>query len=292
MALSSGGLDLSQLPSPSLVDVDFERSFDERKVRLVELLNVAGFDTTVQDLETDPYVILQRADNIREMLSKLGLNDVFRQTLVAFATGAALDHVGATLHFLRRMSGEGDERYRFRLQLESENKAGGRLAGYIAEAMKVSLDVYKVGAWVDRSVRFEPTVRLAIQIENGTGAAPQDLVSAVQQHIDRDDVRQATDVVVAQSVSVSFYSIDVRLIHAPGPDPSLLRSTAKTALEVMVGNRWSPRRGVPRAAVIGAAMVAGVERLDVITPPADVIVGFGELATCQSVSVTSEIAND
>lgn len=288
MAVVAETLDLSRLPAPTLLKVEFERDLAERIERMKTLFDAAGIPYDVERLVTDPAGCLQEIDNYRETLSKQAVNNLYLQRLIAFSKGSDLDHIGATLHFLTRIDGEADDRYRYRLQLESENKAGGRLAGYIAEAMKVSLDVFAVGAWVDRSVLYEPVVRLAIQEATGNGAAASDLVGRVQQHIDRDDVRQATDVVVVQSVVVSSFAINVRIFHRSGPDPVMLRANATAALEKMVEERWRPGRDVPQVAVSSAAMVAGVERVEIVAPEGDLIVDKGGLATCVSISVTSE----
>lgn len=288
MTVVAEALDLSRLPAPTLLSVDFEKDLAERVVRMKAIFDAAGVPYDVERLLTDPAGCLQEADNYRETLSKRAINDLYLQRLIAFSKGSDLDHIGATLHFLPRIDGEADERYRYRLQLESENKAGGRLSGYIAEAMKVSLDVFAVGAWVDRSVLYEPTVRLALQVATGSGVAASDLVGRVQQHIDRDDVRQATDVVVVQSVVVTSFAIDVRIHHRPGPDPVMLRANAKAALEKMVEERWRPGRDIPLVAVSAAAMVAGAESVDVLAPGNDLIIDTGGLATCVGISVSSE----
>lgn len=287
MSVVAETLDLSRLPAPNLLALAYESDLAVRIERLKERYTAAGIEFDVEKLLTSPAVILQENDNERETLAKAAINDLYKQTLVAFSTGADLDHVGATLHFLPRQQGELDARYRYRLQLESENKSGGRLSGYMAEALKSS-DVFAVGAWVDRTVVYEPTVRVALQVAAANGAAPSELVALVQAHIDREDVRQATDVVVVQSVAVTNYAINVRLFHRSGPDPVVLRTNAKTALEKMVAERWQPGRDVPLAAITAAAMVAGAERIEILSPPADVVIGNGGLATCTGVSVASE----
>jgi phage-related baseplate assembly protein len=280
-------LDLSRLPAPQLIAINYETDLAERKARLLELFDAAEIPYDLAALESDPAIIVQEVDNYREMLAKQAINDVYKQTLVAFATGASLDHLAATFHSMERVEGESDTRFRRRIQLEAENKAGGRLSGYKLECLNASIDVFDVGAWVDRSNIFEPTVRLAIMVEEGSGAPPNDLISLVQDHIDQETVRQATDIVSVQGVDIVAATIAVTLYHRRGPDPTILRQNATAALEAMVTDRRQPMRDIPLSAIAAAASVSGVERVAISAPVADIEAGNGQLVHVTAITVES-----
>jgi phage-related baseplate assembly protein len=286
----SEALDLSRMPAPELLKVDFEAVRAARITYLLALLDAAGIAYDAETLETDPGVILQESDAYREILAMASINDAFKAGLVAFATGAALDHIGATLHFLSRMDGETDERYRRRIQLESENKAGGRLAGYVHEALSVSADVFDVGAWIDRVDPMQPTVRLAIMGAGETGLPEPELVLAVQAHLDSETVRQATDIITCQAIEIVDYEIDVVVRHRSGPDPALLRSNADAALLSLAVERFRPGRDVRVSAIIAASSVAGVESVQVVSP-SDIDINPAQVGRCLSVNVSSEITD-
>lgn len=290
-------LDLSRLPAPALLTADYEARLNDRLARLKDLFDAAGIAYDVETLNDNPGAIIQQADNYRELLAVAAVNDVYKATLVAFASGAALDHIAATLHSMARIEGESDDRFRRRVQYEAENKSGGRLTGYVAEALKASLDVYDVGAWVDRSVRYEPVVRLAVMValdpndNESDGTPPGALVQAVQAHMDREDVRQATDIIAVQPVNVTDVAISVTIHHRPGPDPVVLRSNALAALEAMATDRFHPHRDIPLSAIHAAASVAGVERVTINSPASDVVIGNGGLAHVSSIDVTSALTD-
>lgn len=284
-------LDLSRLPAPTLVPVDYEVDLAARKVRLLELFDAAEISYDLATLESDPSIIVQEVDNYREMLAKVAINDVYKQTLIAFAAGAALDHLAATFHSMERMTSETDTRFRRRVQLEAENKSGGRLNGYQLECLNASANVHDVGAWVDRSNVFEPTVRLAIMVEGGTGAPGSGLVEAVQSHIDQDTVRQATDIVAVQAVDIVNAAISVTIHHRRGPDPTMLRQNALASIEMMVADRRHPMRDLPLSAISAAASVAGVERVVIISPAQDVVADNGELIHVTGITVESAYTN-
>lgn len=303
-------LDLSRLPAPLLLAVNYESDLAERKARLLELFDAADIPYDLSTLETDPAIIVQEVDNYREMLAKVAINDTYKQTLVAFATGASLDWFAANSHFLARMDGEQDERFRRRIQLENENKSGGRLSGYKLECMNASLEVSDVGAWVDRTHIMEPIVRLAIMVANakpwvedvaapvnttrllratggGNGSAPSPLVAAVQAHVDQETVKQATDVVAVQSVSIVETHLHYTIFHRRGPDPLLLRASSARASSLMLDARHVPHRDTALSTIAAAATVGGVDRVAISSPSADLRILNGQLSYISSITVES-----
>lgn len=291
-------LDLSRLPPPQLIPIDFEADRLARMARLTQLFDEAGVAYDVEELHANPGAIHQRLDNNREMLAKFAITDVYKQTLLAFAEGASLDWFALNNHGIYRMQGEDDERFRERIVLHFENKAGGRMSGYKADCMDASLLVRAAGGWFDISNPLLPTLRLALMgpiegtwveqpadspatlayLWNGaTGSIGSDVVGDVQQYIDRDDVKQATDIIQVAPVAVLTTAIDVTLYHLRGPDPDYLRRNAAIAVQAMIALRRKPHRDLPHEAIGAAATVGGVERAVVNSPIAGIVAGNGEL---------------
>lgn len=304
-------LDLSRLPAPQLIPIDFESDRLERMAELVRLFEEAGLSFEVSKLHANPGAIHQRLDNKREMLVKIAQNDTYLKLLLPFAQGASLDWFGVSFLGVERMAGETDARFKVRLFLEFENKSGGRLTGYKAEALKASPEVADVGAWVDRTDPRQPVIRMAIMVASaaawvidpsapngqarliragggGNGAASSTLVTAVQRHIDQEHVRQGTDVIVVQSVVVTEAPVAYLVYHRRGPDPTLLRSASAKAVAAMVDERHTPGRDLPRSSIAAAGSVGGVERLEAITPVGDnLVIANGGLAFISSITVES-----
>jgi phage-related baseplate assembly protein len=309
MSIVAELLDISRLPSPeALLTLSFKTSFEEAKARLVEVFTANNVPFNVEKQETDSGVLILRVNNWRELLTVAAINRVYRQTLIAHATGSSLDHIAATLHFLRRLDGELDDRFRARIQLEAENKSGGRLAGYKADCLAASIDVTNVGAWFDATDPLRPTLRLALmgpidgewteaaandpstlilQWNGATGAASSALVGIVQTYIDREDIKQATDIVEVSAISLREAIIDVTLHHLRGPDPALLRRSAADALVKMRESRRQPGRDLPSEAIIAAASVGGVERAVPESPEGGMTAAKGELIHATTIIVRS-----
>jgi phage-related baseplate assembly protein len=117
------------------------------------------------------------------------------------------------------------------------------------------------------------------------------LVAKVQAYLDREDVRQATDIVQAEPVQVVQVVIDVKLEHLAGPDPAVLKSRAQAAINKVIAARRAPGRDLPRSAIIGAAAVEGIERVVLSAPASDVIAGPSGLIEVAYVTITSELVD-
>lgn len=309
-------LDMSRLGKPeALLTLSFKNSFEEAKTRLVNIFIANDVPFNVEKQETDSGILILRVNNWRELLMVAAVNRLFLQNLVAFATGASLDHIAATLHLLSRMDGEPDERFRTRIQLEAENKSGGRLAGYKTEAMRASIDIVNVGTWVDRTHIMEPVVRLALMngstgqwvvdeavppntsrlrraSDTGMGVPSSLLVSSVQAHLDQEHIKQATDIVAVQAIAPIATTISYTIHHRSGPDPSRLRAASANAVASLVDDRHHPHRDLPFTAIISGASVGGVEKVSMEYPLADVVAGNGQTVFVSQITVRSVLSNE
>ena len=286
------GLDLSRLPPPQAVRaLDYEALLAARRERLIAQLQAAGIEFDAAQLDSDPAMILQQVDAYRELLSLGALNDAVRATMAAFATGADLEHI-AIRSGIQKMVGESDERLRWRVLLAPEAWGVGKTAGYLQAALTAHIDVVDAGVWVDKSVPGQPVVRIAPMVAAGDGSPPIDVLDAVRIFLNREDVMAATDVIAVQPPVIIPYEISVVVQHRTGPDPSVLRDAAQTALARLAADRHAPGRAVPLSAVTAAALPAAAESVRVLSPTADVTVrNRGDLTLCTAITVTSEVVD-
>ena len=111
-------MDLQTLPAPRVVEeLSFEVILAAAKADFAERMrpHLPAIDDILA-LESDPVVKLLESHAYRELLFRARVNDAARAHLLAFATGADLDHLAALFGVLR-MPGETDERLRTRLRL-------------------------------------------------------------------------------------------------------------------------------------------------------------------------------
>lgn len=131
--------DLTQLPPPQVVEtLDYETILQAHRADLLARYPEAA---AVIDLESEPLNKLLQAHAYRELLYRQRVNEAARAHLLAFATGADLDHKAA-FYGLTRLDGESDERLRARVQLRIKSLAGnGTREAYELTAMTASQNV-------------------------------------------------------------------------------------------------------------------------------------------------------
>ncbi len=131
--------DLTQLPPPEVVEtLDYETILQVHRADLLARYPEAA---AVIDLESEPLNKLLQAHAYRELLYRQRVNEAARAHLLAFATGADLDHKAA-FYGLTRLDGESDERLRARVQLRIKSLAGnGTREAYELTAMTASQNV-------------------------------------------------------------------------------------------------------------------------------------------------------
>lgn len=175
---------LPQSPSLSLPEVveplDFERIYTDTRADLqTRAPELAG----VLALESEPLTKLLQAGAYRELLYRQRVNEALRSRLLAFATAGALDHLGA-FYGVARLSSEGDDRLRRRIQLRIRSLAGhGTKEGYEEIALATSLDVRDALA-----VRNRPGYVQVLVWPHTNAANPQDLRLAVYQALTAHNV--------------------------------------------------------------------------------------------------------
>ena len=218
-------IDLSTLPAPDVIE---ELSFETIFAAMLADLQARDpvFDAL---LESDPaYKILEVAA-YRELLLRQRVNDAARAVMLAYATGADLDQLGALLGVLRLVIDEGDAeavppvpqvlesdtefRRRIQLSLEGFSVAGPRGA-YIFHGLSADANVLDISA-----TSPDPgEVLITVLSRVGNGAASGPLLAAVNAALNDDAVRPLTDQVTVQSASIVNYNVHAHLYVYPGPD--------------------------------------------------------------------------
>lgn len=308
---TSPAIDLSALPPPAIVaQPDFEARLAAKIARL--LVTLPAYDALV---ESDPAIKLLEADSYDEMLLAQACNDAARQMLIAFATGANLEQLGAFYSVPRLVimpanpeTGEpavmeSDEELRRRILLAPHSfSVAGPERAYAYHAQSASGDVLDAGATspesddivelvmgvladhdaagplvaamataLDAAV-WPGTVIVSVLSRTGDGTAPGGTLDAVEAVLTDDEVRPLTDEVIVQSADIVDFVIDAQLWLYAGPDPDLILQTAQDSLAALLAKARRLGRDIPRSAITAALHVAGVQRVVLAAPAADVVI--------------------
>jgi phage-related baseplate assembly protein len=289
---TSHAIDLSALPPPDLVpQATFEARFAAKLAQLITLL--PEFSALV---ESDPAIKLLEADSYDELLLAQQCNDAARQMLVAFATGANLDQLAALYGVTRLvitpanppavpvavLESDGEFRARVLIAPHSFSVAGPERA-YVYHALSASSDVLDASA----TSPAPGEVVVSVLSRTGTGAAPAPTLAAVTARLTSDTVRPMTDQVTVQSAAIVNFAITAELFLFAGPDANLIRTAALDALDAMLLTNRRLGRDIPRSAIIAALHVAGVQRVNLTAPVADVTCTALQAARATPITVTT-----
>lgn len=288
---SASNLDLSRVDRSELFPTQsFEGILEARLDDLKARFEAAGIPWNLGMLESDPGVILHQSSGFRELLVRQAIYDAQANVLLAFARGAFLDRLG-DLHGVARMEGEGDDRYRGRIQLAPEAfSSAGTPGGYIYHAVSASLLVRDVGLTVVGKGTKDVAVELAILSREGSGEPDEPLLRAVRQRLFRDDIRLATDSLIVRGARVINYDVVAVLHLRPGPDPVVIRANAIAALTAR-SDEWKRIGGdIPLNAISAALYVAGVDRVALSAPLADITTLRFQAAHLRNVTIRTVVS--
>lgn len=291
-------IDLARLPVPSVIEViDFETIYADRKARLISLYPAdqqAEVAATLQ-LESEPMAILLQENAFREVVLRQRINDAARAVMLAYAQGADLDNLAALLDVERLtitpadaenniaavMESDADLRKRVQLAPEGFSVAGPEGA-YISASLKAD------GRVLDAAVK-SPTpgaVLVTVLSRVGDGTAPGDLIAAVAASLNAEDVRPLTDAVTVQTAQIVGYQVQATVYTFPGPDSAVVLAAARTQLDAYVADCHRLGREVVISGIHAALHVAGVERVVLALPAADIHVTDTQAPYCTGIAIT------
>lgn len=286
-------LDLSRFPAPLAIQgIDFETIMAARKPRLVEIFHDFGIEYDVATLESDPAVINAESDAYRELLAYARVNDAVRSVMLAFAVGADLEHLAVRFGVARRIITpatsaapaivENDTELRRRALLAPEAfAAAGPVGAYAFHALTSDPRVLNVDVWSPAPGK----VSVAVQAREGASTAPTEVIEVVREYLNRPDIKPLTDMVLVRSVTTVPYTVDLIAYVQPGPDRVAVKGAVEASVAAAVSARRVPARDVPRSALIAAATVGPVDRVQLLTPVSDLFIGNGDLAICDGINV-------
>lgn len=287
-------IDLSQLPAPAVVEeLDYEAIYTERKAMLLSLYpedQRAAIARTLT-LESDPLVKLLQENAYRELLWRQRVNEAARAVMVAFAQGDDLDQLGANFSVSRLVITpadnstlpptpalmESDSDFRLRIQQSFEGlSVAGSVGAYQYHGRSAD------GRVADVSV-ISPSpasVTVSVLSREGDGSASPELVAIVTAALNGEDVRPVADRVTVQSAVIVPYEIDATLYLYPGPEKEPVRAAAEQKLKAYISAQHRLGRDIRRSAIYAALHVEGVQRVELTTPAADIVLTDAQASYC------------
>ena len=282
-------VDFSQLLPPSLItELSYEAIFTKRKESFISLYD-ASEQQAVRELlqrESEPVVKLLQENAYLEMLYQAKCNADARSLLLAYAEGADLDHLALTEYGLVRLLVtpadntvippieavyESDERLKERciLSFDGMNTAGSSNAyRYFTLSADGRVDGIKVRSEQDSPYLLDVVIT---QVDSVNGQASEELVSIVQAALDPDHVRPICDRPTVKSSLATNYQIEAVLYVGKNAEDALLLEAANLRLDKYIKNAQKNGESIYKSAIYAALHVDGIERVEIISPTADLV---------------------
>lgn len=294
MAGSTTAVDLSLLSPPDVVEqIDFEVILAAALEDYYAKMDALGIEYT-KLRESDPAYKLAEAFAYREMLVRQRANDSAKAVLLAYAKGNDLEHKAAERNLQRLVITpateiepavmETDEALRARVQLAPEGyTTAGSEGSYIFHGMNADVRVKDIQP-------DSPTpgiVNIYVLSTEGNGTASEELLTIVENALNKKEVRPLTDSVNIFSASIINYEVTAVLQVEDGPDDSVILADALAQLSEYTSKMHALGRSPTLSGIYQALHRPGVSNVVLTSPASNLAVSTGQAAYCNLVNVTT-----
>ncbi|PYF05038.1 phage-related baseplate assembly protein [Rhodopseudomonas faecalis] len=303
-------LDLSLLPPAKVVEeLDFEAILADQKAWVMarweevrkKRPGLPAFDTL--GLETEPMTIILESYAFRETIVRGVMNDKAKASMLAYASGSDLDHIGAGYDCFRLTRSpadptasppvaavmESDEDYRSRIQLAPNAFSTlGPAGAYIYWARTVAPTVKDANP-VSPGVSGKADGRVDVYVAGFDGQpVPDSDINALVAFFTREDVASLTDIVSVIRAEVLAYDYEAVLQIPRGPDPAAMIAAATAAVRAYGAERYKIGATAYAKAMDGAALRPGAANLIRTAPAGDIECGPSQIPWLRSVRITTQ----
>lgn len=287
-------IDLSTLEPPKIIE---ELSVEQILEEMIAYHKELDKEFTAP-LPSDPVYKIFEANAYRELLLRQRINEAAKAVLVAYAEDEDLDHLAAGIPLKRNLIDAGDKTayppvppkyednddFRRRCVYAPEGfSTAGPIGAYVFHALSV------VGVKDAYPASPEPVeVHLYILSKEGNGVPDQALLDKVDTAFTAD-VRPFTDHLQIKPAVVKEYQIEATLHFMPGPSAETVLVEARKKLDAYVAKSHALGMCVARSGIDAALHIAGVHRVEIMQPAADIMNGKHEAAYCTGIILSSEV---
>lgn len=299
-------VDLSKLDAPKVLeDLDFESLLADRKAEFIALFpqDERAFWQARLNLESEPITKLLQEVVYLQLMERNRINNAAKATMLAYASGSDLDVIAANYNVKRQVIQEANNnvtpkipeileddtslRLRTQLAFEGLSVAGPRSA-YIFHALSAHPDVADVSV-----VSPQPAnVTVTILSRNGQGEANENLLNVVRAKLNDDDIRPIGDRVIVQSAVIQSYEIRAKLHLYRGPEYEPIKAAALKKLTAYTEEKHRLGRDISLSGIYAALHLEGVQRVELISPTADIVLPSSKSAYCTAINLEIVTSDD
>lgn len=299
-------VDLSKLAPPAVIEkLNYEQLLAARKEAFINLYPEAEreFWRARLNLESEPITKLLEENCYLQLLERDRINTAAQATMLAYATGTDLDVIAANFNVARKIIQqannqvtppipavyEDDTALRLRAQLAFEGlSVAGPRAAYVYHGLSAHSDV------ADISV-VSPTpahVVVTVLSRKGQGTAAEDVLTAVRNRLNDDNIRPIGDRVTVQSATIAPYQIRAKLHIYRSPEYEPIKQVAQTNLEKYTEERHRLGRDISLSGIYAALHIEGVQRVELLEPSADIALTNDKASYCNAINLELVTSDD
>ena len=294
-------VDFDLLPKPNFVDViDFESIFSERKDYLISLYppNEQADIRKLLSRESEPVTKVLQENAYREMILRNQINDRALATQLAFAKKEDLDIWGANFDVERLIISEADNsitppaqavyetdedfRYRIQKKLDALSTAGPESA-YEFHTLSADSRVADVKCSSPAPAHALLTI---LQRDSINNASTEALNNIVLNYVSAEKKRPTGDRVQVQSAEIINYSIEAVLVTKNVPETDSVLLAAQDNINTYAKTAKRLGKGVYFSDLYSALKVSGVERVELLSPLAEISISNFQAAFCTEIKLS------
>lgn len=288
-------IDLSQYPAPPVLEtLEYEEIFAEIREEFLALFPASEEDAAALGVPSRAKMDLllgQEGNLISKMAQSYAyhamqlrarVNDASKARMVAYATGADLDHVAVRWGVTRR-EGEIDGVFRDRIILAiGSYQATGTEGHYATVGMAAHPEVKDVSF----TTPSKGQLRVSVLSTVGDGTPSAEVLAAVSDALQRS--KRLTDELIIQAPAVITYQIEASIYCYGDVDTEKVRSAAEQAAQAYADARHALGHDVTTSGLHGALHQPGVQRAVIHSPALPLTIEDDQAAYCTGVTVTYE----
>lgn len=291
---------LSKLPPPDVLEpLDFEQLLAARKAKFIGLHPEAEQDFWLArlSLESEPVTKLLEENCYLELLLRARINLAAKAVMLAYATGADLDHLAALFGVERILIRpedlnqippqfavyEDDERLRRRVQmsLEGITTAGSR-GSYLFHTLSASAHIHDANISSPRPGKVLVTVLKNQQAE----VEMEELLRLVRERLNDELVRPLTDEVVVQQGEIKTYQLHAQLTMLPSTIEATALANAERKAGEYVQKQYKLGADITLSGLYAALHQEGVQNVRILRPTADIVNLPTQVAICEQINIS------
>jgi phage-related baseplate assembly protein len=284
--------DLNALPKPTIIEeLAFEAILARRKDTFALAAQAHGLDLgEFLMLESATETILLEEAAYSEMLLRSRMNELYRASLLYFATGAELDHV-AESYGVTRLAGEPDEdlRERTRIYNRGSSSAGPddwwRFHAMRADERVEDVAVTRVDFPIPGINQVRGKIILSILAQTADGVPSTEILDNVRAVVTSTRVRGVTTEVVVEAATSKPFSVVANVWLLPTAQ-RIVFDNLETQFRAAYAKTRALGFDITPSWVIAQLQKPGVQRIELVTPSAVLGVTSKEAPLLQNVNLT------